>query len=130
MVGIVIISHSNKIAEGVTEMALQMASEVPIIPAGGTKDNEIGTDINKISDAIKKVYSDDGVMILFDLGSAYMNAQMAIDFLEEDIDTNKVQIIDCALIEGAIAAAVQSGIGSNIEEIKEALKDLRLEKIS
>lgn len=130
MVGIVIISHSNKIAEGVTEMALQMNPEVPIIPAGGTKDNEIGTDINKISDAIKKVYSDDGVMILFDLGSAYMNAQMAIDFLEEDIDTNKVQIIDCALIEGAIAAAVQSGIGSNIEEIKEALKDLRLEKIS
>ncbi|OPF51234.1 PTS-dependent dihydroxyacetone kinase phosphotransferase subunit DhaM [Clostridium baratii] len=130
MVGIVIISHSNKIAEGVTEMALQMAPEVPIIPAGGTKDNEIGTDINKISDAIKKVYSDDGVMILFDLGSAYMNAQMAIDFLEEDIDINKVQIIDCALIEGAIAAAVQSGIGSNIEEIKEALKDLRIEKIS
>ena len=111
-------------------MALQMAPEVPIIPAGGTKDNEIGTDINKISDAIKKVYSDDGVIILFDLGSAYMNAQMAIDFLEEDIDTNKVQIIDCALIEGAIAAAVQSSIGSNIEEIKEALKDLRLEKIS
>ncbi|WP_317411785.1 dihydroxyacetone kinase phosphoryl donor subunit DhaM [Clostridium baratii] len=130
MVGIVIISHSNKIAEGVTEMALQMASEVPIIPAGGTKDNEIGTDINKISDAIKKAYSDDGVMLLFDLGSAYMNAQMAIDFLEEDIDTNKVQISDCALIEGAIAAAVQSSIGSNIEEIKEALKDLRLEKIS
>lgn len=130
MVGIVIISHSNKIAEGVTEMALQMASEVPIIPAGGTKDNGIGTDINKISDAIKKVYSDDGVMMLFDLGSAYMNAQMAIDFLEEDIDTSKIEISDCALIEGAIAAAVQSSIGSNIEEIKEALKDLRLEKIS
>ena len=74
MVGIVIISHSSKVAEGVKELALQMADNVPIVAAGGTSDNGLGTDIEKIILAINEVYSEAGVAILFDLGSAYMNA--------------------------------------------------------
>lgn len=129
MVGIVIISHSSKIAEGVVEMALQMAPEAPIVAAGGTNDGRIGTDVEKISNAIKEVYSDEGVLVLFDLGSAYMNAEMAVDFLMGEIDTEKVELIDCALIEGAITAAVETSIGSSIESIKNTLEPLKLNKI-
>lgn len=129
MVGLVIISHSEKIAKGVVEMAAQMAPNIPIIDAGGTSDGRIGTDMEKISEGIKKVYSDDGVLILFDLGSAYMNTEMAIDFLDDNLDKDKIQIIDCALVEGAITAAVQSSLGENIEKVKEALKDLSLNKV-
>lgn len=129
MVGLVIISHSENIAKGVVEMAAQMAPNVPIIDAGGTFDGRIGTDMEKISEGIKKVYSEDGVLILFDLGSAYMNTEMAIDFLDEEFDKEKIQIVDCALVEGAITAAVQSSLEENIENIKNALKDLSLNKI-
>ncbi len=129
MVGLVIISHSENIAKGVVEMATQMAPNVPIIDAGGTSDGRIGTDMEKISEGIKKVYSEDGVLILFDLGSAYMNTEMAIDFLDEEFDKEKIQIVDCALVEGAITAAVQSSLEENIENIKNALKDLSLNKI-
>lgn len=129
MVGLVIISHSEKIAEGVAEVALQMATDVSIIAAGGTSDGRIGTDALKISEGIRKVYSDDGVLMLFDLGSAYMNAEMAIDFLDGELDIEKIELVDCALVEGAITAAIESSIGSNRENIKEKLKSLCLNKI-
>lgn len=129
MVGLVIVSHSSKIAEGVVEMSLQMASTVPIVAAGGTADGRIGTDMSKISDAIMKVYSEYGVMILFDLGSAYMNTEMAIDFLDDSYDREKIQLVDCALVEGSITAAVESSIGSSITEIQKTLNSLKLNKM-
>lgn len=129
MVGLVIVSHSSKIAEGVVEMSLQMAPDASIIAAGGTNDGRIGTDAERISEAIKKVYSEDGVLILFDLGSAFMNAEMAIDFLMGEVDTEKVELVDCALIEGSIAAAVDSSIGLSRESIKETLSSLALNKM-
>jgi PTS hybrid protein len=128
MVGIVIISHSSKVAEGVKELALQMADNAPIAAAGGTIDNGLGTNIEKISLAIKEVYSEDGVVILFDLGSAYMNAQMAIETLSEEMQKNVV-LLDVALVEGAIVVAVESSIGKNLKQIQQAVKGLRLNKM-
>jgi PTS hybrid protein len=128
MVGVVIISHSSKVAEGVMEIALQMAESTPIAAAGGTIDNGIGTDIEKIILAINQVYSEDGVVILFDLGSAYMNAAMAIEFLPEEMQKN-IKLMDAALVEGAITVAVESSIGKNLVEIQEAVKALCLNKM-
>lgn len=128
MVGIVIVSHSNKVAEGVKEIAYQMAADVPIASAGGTSDGGVGTDIDKILKGIKEVYSEDGVLILFDLGSAYMNAEMAIECLEENMK-QKIEIIDTALVEGAIVAAVESSMNKTLLEIKDVLKDMSLGKI-
>lgn len=128
MVGLVLVSHSNKIAEGAKEMALQMAAEVSIEAAGGTADGRIGTDVDKIVNAINKAYSEEGVLILFDLGSAVMNAEMAIEFIDSD-KQGKVKIIDCALVEGAILAAVESSIGNDMNKIEEALKELKLNKM-
>lgn len=128
MVGIVIVSHSIKVAEGVKDLAVQMAENVPIAAVGGTSDGRLGTDVDKIVKAIESVYSEDGVAIIFDLGSAYLNAQMAIEFLPENMQ-GKVEIIDAALVEGAITAAVESSIGKDIEEIKESVKAMCLHKM-
>ncbi|WP_125152435.1 dihydroxyacetone kinase phosphoryl donor subunit DhaM [Clostridium rectalis] len=129
MVGIVVVSHSSKIAQGVKELAEQMASTVPIATAGGTNDQRIGTDVEKITEAINEVYSEDGVIILFDLGSAFMNAEMAIEFLDEEKKA-KVKIVDVPLVEGAVAAVVESSISKNIDEMLEILKPMAIGKIS
>lgn len=127
MVGIVLVSHSKNIAEGIKEMSLQMAQSAKIASAGGTEDKRLGTDVNKIVSAINEVYSEDGVIILFDLGSAYMNAQMAIEF--SAYEEGLVEIVDAAFVEGAITAAVESSLNKSKEEIKEALKNMQLGKM-
>lgn len=127
MVGMVLISHSLKIGEGVKELALQMVPDVPIAVAAGTKDGRIGTDIDLILSAVEEVYSEDGVVILFDLGSALMNAEMALEFLPED-RKNKIQIIDTPLVEGAITGAVEISLDKRLEEIKELLEGMKLGK--
>lgn len=128
MVGIVIVSHSSKAAEGVKEIVSQMSVDGKIAAAGGTSDGRLGTDVEKIVNAINEVYSEDGVLILFDLGSAYMNAEIAIECLEEKMK-DKVEIIDTALIEGALTAAVEASIGKSREEIKKSLKSMCLGKM-
>jgi dihydroxyacetone kinase phosphotransfer subunit len=117
-----------KVAEGVRELASQMADEVLIATAAGTEDGRIGTDINKIIYAIKKVYSEDGVIVIFDLGSAYMNSDMAIESLPDNMKA-KVEIIDTAFVEGSVVAAIQCSMSKNIEEIKDAVKSMCLHKI-
>ncbi|MCD3350686.1 PTS-dependent dihydroxyacetone kinase phosphotransferase subunit DhaM [Clostridium botulinum D/C] len=129
MVGIVLVSHSSNIVEGLKELLAEMAPTTPIVTAGGTRDGRIGTDMDKIMEGIQKIYSEDGVIVLFDLGSAYMNAEMAIECLDEEM-IHKVKIIDAPLVEGALTAAVQSSIGKSIEEIEKALGSMKLGKIS
>jgi PTS hybrid protein len=129
MVGMVIVSHSEKVAEGVKELASQMVGEVLIAAAGGTSDGRLGTDVERIMSAIESVYSEDGVILLFDLGSAVMNSEMAIEMLPEEIQ-KKVEILDVALVEGAITAAVECSIGRSISEIKDSLKRLNLGKLA
>ncbi len=127
MVSIVIVSHSEKLAEGVRELALQMSqNKVKIFTAGGIDDasNPIGTDPFKIKDAIEKAYSDDGILVLMDIGSAVMSAELATEMLEDSIK-NKVLLCEAPLVEGAIAAAAQSMAGANLKTVaKEATNGL------
>ena len=122
-----IVSHSNKVAEGIREMAIQMSPKARIAIAGGTNDGRLGTDFDKIFSAICTVYSDDGVIILFDLGSACINAEMAIECFDEEM-RKRIEIVDGALIEGAITAAVEVGMGRTRTEVVQALKNLTLGK--
>ncbi|MCC5635133.1 phosphoenolpyruvate--protein phosphotransferase [Nostoc sp. CHAB 5844] len=119
MVGIVIVSHSKQLALGVQELAAQMVQgKVAIAVAAGIEDadNPLGTDALKIYEAIASVFSDDGVLVLMDLGSAVMNAEMAVEFLPE-AHQQKVYLCEAPLVEGAIAAAVAAAIGKNIEQV-------------
>ncbi|MBJ2120710.1 PTS-dependent dihydroxyacetone kinase phosphotransferase subunit DhaM [Arthrobacter sp. MSA 4-2] len=125
-VGLVIVSHSAKIAEGVCELAAQMAADVRLVPAGGTDAGggaaRIGTSFEKVADAITKAGQGDGVVILTDLGSAVMTAEMALEFLDED-ERATVRLASAALVEGAVAAAVQAQAGGSIEEVLRAAEE-------
>jgi phosphoenolpyruvate---glycerone phosphotransferase subunit DhaM len=91
-VGLVIVSHSAKVAEGVVELAAQMAEEISVLPAGGTDDGEIGTSAPRIAEAIEAADSGDGVLVLVDLGSAVLSTRMAIDELIGDQHRGRVRI--------------------------------------
>ena len=119
MVGIVIVSHSQKIAEGVVELAKQMAASVPMAAAGGLPDGTIGTDFQKIYEAVEAVQSDDGVAVLFDLGSAIMTTEMVL----ESFEGVTIKMADAPLVEGAIAAAVTASMGMDLDTVLDAAKD-------
>jgi phosphoenolpyruvate-protein phosphotransferase/dihydroxyacetone kinase phosphotransfer subunit len=119
MVGIVIVSHSAKLAEGVHELADQMVQgKVPMATAGGIDDPEqpIGTDAMKVLEAIQSVYSEDGVVILMDLGSALLSAEMALEFLDPE-QSEHVYLTAAPLVEGVMAAAVQASIGGTPQQV-------------
>ncbi len=113
MVGIVIVSHSQKLAEGVVDLASLMAPETPMRAAGGMDDGGFGTSFEKINTAIDEIYSDDGVIILMDMGSAVMTTEMVLEMMED----RKVTMVDCPVVEGAIAAAVVAAGNAPMEDV-------------
>jgi phosphoenolpyruvate---glycerone phosphotransferase subunit DhaM len=121
-VGVVVVSHSAKVAEGVVEMASQMAGEVRIRAAGGTDEGGIGTDATLIASAIDDADSGDGVLVVVDLGSAVLAAQLAIEELVDPDRRGRVRIADAPLVEGAVIAAIQSSTGSSLEEVDAAAR--------
>ena len=114
MVGVIIVSHSEKVAAGAAELALQMAPDAPVAAAGGLPEGGIGTSYDRIMDAVEKVTGDDGAVILFDMGSAIMTTREVLD----DFDGN-VRMLDGPVVEGAIIAAIGSQMGLSIDEIAE-----------
>ena len=129
MIGMVIVSHSAKAAEGVRELALQMAApELSIIAAGGMADNILGTDAIKIQTAIETADSGDGVLVLVDLGSAVLSTDLAIDLLTPELK-QRVLIADAPLLEGAVMAAIEASVpGTTLQkaaDTAEAAKKLQ-----
>ena len=118
MVGIVIVSHSAGLADGVVELARQMGGEeLALEAAGGMEDGEIGTDAERVKAAIERARSDDGVLVLMDLGSAVMSAEMAAEMVAmEDADL-RVVLSEAPLVEGAVAAAARARGGSPLDEV-------------
>jgi dihydroxyacetone kinase phosphotransfer subunit len=117
-VGLVVVSHSVRIAEGTAELAGQMAgSEVRIVPAGGLEDGTIGTDAARIAAAIEAADAGAGVVVLVDLGSAVLSTVTALELLGEP--TN-VRLSRGPIVEGAVIAAVQASTGSTLDEVLEA----------
>ena len=128
MVGIVIVSHSRLAAEGIRELAAQMAGpDTAIIACGGMEDGSIGTDAMRIQDAIVRADSGDGVCVMVDLGSGIMSAETAIEFLEFDDEHAgiRVQIADAPVLEGAVSAAVSASAGDSLEEVIAAAEEAR-----
>ena len=116
-VGIVLVSHSAKLAEGLAELAAQMAPDVTIRPAGGLSDGSIGTDYDEVVAATQRADSGDGVVLLYDLGSAQMTAELAVESLA---DPSAAVVADGPLVEGAIAAAVAAQAGKDRKAVAEA----------
>ncbi|MGN7251216.1 dihydroxyacetone kinase phosphoryl donor subunit DhaM [Arthrobacter sp. SAFR-014] len=116
-VRIVVVSHSDKIADGAVELAAQMAPDVMMVPAGGTSDGRIGTSMEKVMAALETAAGGDGVVVLTDLGSAVMTAESAMEFAE---GSGTVLLADAPIIEGLVAAAVAAQGGASVHAVRRA----------
>jgi phosphoenolpyruvate---glycerone phosphotransferase subunit DhaM len=121
-VSIVVVSHSEKIADGAVELAAQMAPDVVLLAAGGTMDGRIGTSLEKVLAALDKVSGGNGAVILTDLGSAVMTAESALEFAEGDAE---MVLADAPLVEGLVAAAVAAQGGGDVQAVKRAAEAVR-----
>lgn len=122
MVSLVIVSHSAKLSESIKELANQMSQgKVSIATAGGLDDKTIGTNAERIFEAINNVYQPDGVLILLDLGSAVLSTEIAIQMLDSD-KQDKILISEAPILEGAISAAVEASVGSSLKKVDAAAR--------
>lgn len=115
-VGLVFVSHSTKIAEGLVDLARQMAPNTVLVPAGGTDEGGLGTSFTKVASGIAAADAGAGAVVLCDLGSAILTAETALDFLD-DVVHERVRIVDAPLVEGGVAAAVAAEIGGDLDAV-------------
>ncbi|XVH31350.1 dihydroxyacetone kinase phosphoryl donor subunit DhaM [Haloferacaceae archaeon DSL9] len=122
MIGLVVVSHSENAAAGIAEIATEMGGDARIEPVGGDPDGGIGTDAEAIREAIEAADDGDGVVVLVDLGSAVMNAELAIEMLG-DVDA---VIADAPVLEGSLNAAVEAtNRKATLDSVVEKAEDAR-----
>ena len=122
-VGVVIVSHSPKVAEGAADMVRQMVGEeVPLAWTGGNPSGGLGTDVGQIMAAIDRAWSDAGVVVLVDLGGAETNSEMAIEMLPDD-RRGKVLICNAPVVEGAVVAATEAAGGSSVDTVRQTAEE-------
>src|SRR2546429_575892 len=118
-VGLVIVSHSAQLAAGVVELAGQMTQgKTPIAAAGGAIDDILGTSADKILAAIQSVDGPDGVLVLLDLGSAVLSAELALELLSDE-QRARVRLSYAPLVEGAVAAALEASLGRTLAQVQQ-----------
>jgi PTS hybrid protein len=119
MVGLVLVSHSATLVDGLREMVVQVAGDaIPVATAGGTDDGRLGTSAPRIAAAIRSAI-DAGAsetLVLLDLGSAALSLELATEELD-DTERARVRISEAPLVEGAVLAAVQASIGASIDDV-------------
>ncbi|MFC6171729.1 dihydroxyacetone kinase phosphoryl donor subunit DhaM [Loigolactobacillus jiayinensis] len=118
--GIIIVSHVDKIAAGVQTLISQVAADVSVTIAGGTDDGGVGTSVEKIQQAISDNKADE-ILAFYDLGSAKMNLELAQDFSDKP-----VHLYDVALVEGAYTAAALLQAGVDRTAVEAQLADLKI----
>jgi PTS hybrid protein len=123
LVGIVLVSHSFELAHGLAQMAAQVAGGgVRVEPAGGGPDGTLGTSGDVVWSAIQRADAGQGVVVLADLGSSVLTVRHLLD---ERHSNGHVRLVDAPLVEGAIAAAVMSSAGQDLEEVARAAEEAR-----
>jgi phosphoenolpyruvate---glycerone phosphotransferase subunit DhaM len=121
VVGIVVVSHSSAIADGVAELARQMGGpDVRIEPAGGAPDGGLGTDEALVRRAIADADQGEGVVVLCDLGSAILTVRHVLDG-----KNGRAQLVDAPIVEGAVAAAVVSSAARPLADVATAAEETR-----
>jgi phosphoenolpyruvate---glycerone phosphotransferase subunit DhaM len=121
MVGIVLVSHSSDLAGGLAELARQMAGpDVNIEVAGGGPDGRLGTDGDRVRDAIRHADAGDGVVVLGDIGSAFLTIRHVLERMN-----GRVRLVDAPFVEGTVSAAVVASAGSALDDVAKAAEDTR-----
>ncbi len=127
-VGLVIVSHSEKLAQGAAELAQLMTKQkVAIVAAGGMGNNDLGTSADIIQHAIESVASPDGVLVFLDMGSAVLSTEMALEMLSDE-QREHVLLTFAPIVEGAVAAAIDATLGHSLQEVKAAAEQTASKK--
>ena len=119
-VGIVLVSHSARLAEGAADLAGQVSGgTVRILAAGGTQDGGLGTSLEKVSQAVAGAEAGAGVLVLPDLGSAVLTVRAML----EDAPGLPVVLADAPFVEGAVAATVTAAAGADLKAVAQAAEE-------
>jgi len=119
MIGIVVVSHSHALATAAVGLATEMVAEGkrPVIAvAAGLDETTFGTDAVAVSEAIAAAESADGVLVLVDLGSAVLSAELALEFVDPSL-AERVRLTSAPLVEGLVAAVVTASTGASLEAV-------------
>ena len=121
LVGVVVASHSVRVAEGIVELALQMAREqapgIRVIAAGGAADGTLGEDPGRIAAAIEAADAGAGVVVVVDFNGAVHATRFALESLLDPALAERVRVSGGPLVEGAVFAAVQASVGDDLETV-------------
>lgn len=129
-VGLLLVSHSARLAEGLRELVEQLAQGgVPVAVAAGGPDGVLGTSALEIAAGVESLSTADGVVVLVDLGSAVLSAGAALEQLAPAL-RERVRMADAPFVEGAVAAGVEASLGSDLDAVLAAAEAARhLEKL-
>ncbi|WP_222853549.1 phosphoenolpyruvate--protein phosphotransferase [Fodinicola acaciae] len=118
MIGIVVVAHSRPLAEAAVAFAREMpdASRVPMVVAAGLDDATYGTDAGAIAEAIQRVDGPAGVLLLMDLGSAVMSAELALELVDDEV-RQRVRLCPAPLVEGLVVAAAAAAAGQSLDAV-------------
>ncbi|HFE9187177.1 TPA: dihydroxyacetone kinase phosphoryl donor subunit DhaM [Streptococcus agalactiae] len=121
-IGIIVVSHSKNIAQGVVDLISEVAKDVSITYVGGTEDGEIGTSFDQVQQIVEQ-NDKKTLLAFFDLGSAKMNLELVADFSEKNIIINSVPVV-----EGAYTTAALLQAGADLDSIQSQLAELTINK--
>jgi PTS hybrid protein len=125
LVGLVLVSHSAAIANGLAELVAQVAGPgVLIVAAGGGPDGTLGTNGGRVLEALREAGAGSGTVVLVDLGSSLLSVRAALGELGED-EAGRIVLADAPLVEGAIAAGVTASTGAQLAEVARAAEEAR-----
>jgi PTS hybrid protein len=128
MRGVLLVSHSQKLAEGTRDLLYTLAPEVPVAPVGGIDDERLGTEPFQIVQAIESLEDCEEIFVLFDLGSSYMNAEIAVEMA--GLSERKVyHYVDAPFVEGGIVLAIELAANTETKEIFRELEKMTIHKI-
>ena len=125
-VGLVVVSHSRALADAAVVLARGMlpGREITVEVAAGDLDGGLGTDATAIAAAMTAADSGDGVVVLMDLGSAVLSAEMALELIDNDV-RERVVLSPAPLVEGLVGAVVTAASGATRTQVAaEALRGL------
>src|SRR5690349_735215 len=92
------------------------SKQIRIAIAAGLGDTTFGTDAGQIVDGIEAADQGAGVVVLMDLGSAVLSAELALELLEDEVRERAV-LCPAPLVEGLVVAAVAAANGADRSEV-------------
>ena len=124
-VGLVLVSHSRRLVEGLAELVGQVAGPgVTIRAIGGAVDGSLGTDADRVLEAMQAAATEPGAVVLMDLGSSVLAVNAALEDLADE-QRAWLAVGDAPLVEGAISAGVLASTGATLAEVAQAAEEAR-----